>query len=117
MDAKLRTAFVSAAKLDDPKDVRLFTELSQLGEELIALHLLESPKLAQLSSTYEGISHPEIGRVTYENGTVWLDDARLSARFRIGSSFCAHRSCWNAASAINVTRCLRRCSITSKNAS
>ncbi len=56
-----------------PRSALLFRDLVRLGGELIALHLLESPKLAAPVSKYEGPKRPEVGRVTWSGETVWLD--------------------------------------------
>jgi hypothetical protein len=51
----------------------LKSTLGQLGEELIALHLLESPKLKSFLTVYTGPPNPEVGRVSWSEDTVWLD--------------------------------------------
>lgn len=51
----------------------LFRALSQLGGKLVALHLMESPKLDQHLTTYTGNSAPVVDKVGYANNTVWLD--------------------------------------------
>jgi hypothetical protein len=51
----------------------LFRTLAGLGGELVALHLLESPKLDKLLTTYKGPVNPEVGRVEWSHNTVWLD--------------------------------------------
>lgn len=53
----------------------LFKELARLGGELVALHLLESPKLDKLVTDYSGPRNPEVGRVGWSDETVWLDAA------------------------------------------
>jgi hypothetical protein len=55
--------------------VDLFEELSHLGGELSALHLMESPKLDDFITTYVGQMGPEVGRVGWSDDTVWLDAA------------------------------------------
>jgi len=43
----------------------LFRELARLGDELVALHLLESPKLDKSMTTYVGPAKPEVVRVGF----------------------------------------------------
>ena len=43
-------------------------------------NLLESPKLGKPITTYTGPKNPEVGRVGWSNGTVWLDAGKTSAR-------------------------------------
>ena len=58
----------------------LFTALAQLGGELMALHLLESPASHPLITTYTGPPTPKVGRVGWMDGVVWLDAAKSNAR-------------------------------------
>lgn len=58
-----------------PRNVELFRSLARLGGELVALHLLESPKLKDFITTYAGPKRPEVGRVGWSEKTVWLDAA------------------------------------------
>ncbi len=51
----------------------LHRELTRLGSELVALHLMESPKLDEMSSQFGGPSSPRVGRVGWSENTVWLD--------------------------------------------
>jgi hypothetical protein len=53
----------------------LFASLVCLGAELVALHLMESPKLDDFITTYTGPKDPEVGRVGWSDDTVWLDAA------------------------------------------
>jgi len=55
----------------------LFHSLAPLGEKLVALHLLESPALDQFITTYVGPPQPEVSRVRWLEGTVWLDAAAI----------------------------------------
>ena len=63
-----------------PGSVDLFRKLVAVGHELLALHLLESPKLAKFITTYTGPKNPEVGRVGWSDGTVWLDAGKTNAR-------------------------------------
>lgn len=76
-----------------PENLDLFRALARLGGELVALHLLESPKLDKPIAIYSGVPKPEIEKITYGNSTVWLDKAQTNGfrgvtevvwNFRIG---------------------------------
>jgi predicted helicase len=69
-EAHLRTNF---PRLPLPSSLDLFRPLTHLGRELIALHLMESPKLDHFITTYTGPKNPEVGRVGWSDDTVWLD--------------------------------------------
>jgi len=56
-------------------DQELSRAVTQLGGELVALHLMESPKLDDFITTYIGPKNAEVGRVGWSNDTVWLDAA------------------------------------------
>ena len=58
----------------------LILELGRCGHDLLALHLLESPSLANFITTYTGPKNPEVGRIGWSDGTVWLDAGQTSAR-------------------------------------
>ena len=63
-----------------PGSVDLFTELAEAGHGLLALHLLGSPERGKPISTYTGPREPEVARVGWSDGTVWLDAGKTSAR-------------------------------------
>ena len=44
------------------------------------MHLLESPRLDDFITTYTGARNPEVGRVGWSDGTVWLDASKTNAR-------------------------------------
>ena len=80
-----RERYEAHLKLDFPRvplpgSVDLFRRLAEAGHHLLALHLLESPKLGKPITTYTGPKNPEVGRVGWSNGTVWLDAGKTSAR-------------------------------------
>ena len=80
-----RERYEAQLKLDFPRvplpgSVDLFRRLAETGHHLLALHLLESPKLGKPITTYTGPKNPEVGRVGWSNGTVWLDAGKTSAR-------------------------------------
>ena len=53
--------------------LELFRSLARLGGELVTLHLMESPRLDDLITTYTGQKNPEVGRVGWSDDTVWID--------------------------------------------
>ncbi len=76
-----RTRYAEFLKIDFPRlpltaSLELFRALAALGGELVALHLLESPKLDQPITTYTGPAKPEVEKVSYAHNTVWLDKAQ-----------------------------------------
>lgn len=71
---------IDFARIPLPGNLGIFGDLARLGGELIALHLMESPKLAHLITTYSGPKNPEVGRVGWSDVTVWLDAAKANAR-------------------------------------
>jgi len=73
-----RTLYDAHLKSEFPRvpitvNLELFQELVRLGSELVAFHLLESPKLSEPISTYIGPKNPEVEKPTYARKTVWLD--------------------------------------------
>ena len=61
-------------------NLELLGELVRLGGELVALHILESAKLDNSSTTYTGPRNPVVGRIGWSVGTIWLDAGRTIAR-------------------------------------
>ena len=47
---------------------------------LLVLHVLESLKLDEFITTYRGPRNPEVGRVGWSDGTVWIDSGKTNAR-------------------------------------
>lgn len=75
-----RRRYAEFLKIDFPRlllpgGFALFCALGRLGGELVALHLLESPKLNHFITTYSGPESPEVDRVGWSEDTVWLDAA------------------------------------------
>ena len=71
-------------KLDFPRvplpgSAGLFVKLAEAGDELLALHLLKSPKLDQFITTYAGPKNPDVGRVGWSDDTVWLNAGKTNA--------------------------------------
>jgi predicted helicase len=58
-----------------PGSLDTFRDLSGLGAELVALHLMDSPRLDQTVASYVGPRSPEVERVGWSDDTVWLDAA------------------------------------------
>ncbi len=80
-------------RLPRPRTASLFDALSRFGDELIAYHLFESPRLRDAPLTYTGRANPTIGDVTYEGSRVRLspqgedtfsDVSQAVWNFRIG---------------------------------
>jgi len=88
-----RSRYAEFLKIDFPRlpltgNLELFRELSRLGGELTALHLLESSKLDQPITNFIGDNH-QISRVGWTpdgGGTVWIDGTGTKANFKAGTS-------------------------------
>jgi predicted helicase len=76
-----RTRYAEFLKIDFPRvpltsDDRLFRQLAAYGEELIALHLMKSPKLDSLITQYENRSGHQVvdpGHPKYQEGDVVIN--------------------------------------------
>jgi hypothetical protein len=77
----------------------LFRAQARLGDELIALHLLESPKLDKPHTEFVG-AHKNVEKVSYSKNTVWIDKAKTSGfrgvsddiwNFRVGGYQVCHK--------------------------
>lgn len=80
-----RERYEAHLKLDFPRvplavRARLFGQLALAGHDLLALHMLESPKLAHPITAYTGPRNVEVGRVGWSDGTVWLNCRKTIAR-------------------------------------
>jgi predicted helicase len=79
-----RRRYAEFLKIDFPRlpltsSLDLFRALAQLGGELVALHLMESPKLEKYITKWDGNTPSvEIEKVTYLDNTVWIDKAKTS---------------------------------------
>jgi len=76
-----RSRYSEFLKIDFPRlpltsSLELFRALAQLGGELVALHLLESPTLDKPLTTYTGPANREVEKVSHASDTVWLDKAQ-----------------------------------------
>ena len=63
-----------------PRSTALFRALAERGRELVELHLLESRSLSDIANKYTGPVSPEVNRVGWSDGTVWLDAGKTNAR-------------------------------------
>ena len=76
-----RTRYAEFLKIDFPRlpltsSLDLFRALAKLGGELVALHLMESPKLDKHITKWIGGKNPEVEKLTYSDETVWTDKAQ-----------------------------------------
>lgn len=76
-----RSRYAEFLKIDFPRlpltgNFELFRTLARLGGELVAVHLMESPKLDQHITWFVGSGRPEVEKVTHANETVWIDKAQ-----------------------------------------
>lgn len=55
--------------------IDLFRALTRFGSEIVALHLMESPKLDDLITTYTDPKNPKVERIGWSENTVWLNAA------------------------------------------
>lgn len=62
-----------------PGSSTLFRRLALMGYDLLALHLLESSKLNNLTPTYFGPRNIQIGSVGWMKGVVWLNAGKVIA--------------------------------------
>ena len=81
-----RSRYAEFLKIDFPRlpltgNLELFRALARLGGELVALHLVECPKLDKPITEYLGGRSPEVEKVSWSKNTVWLDKAQ-STRFK-----------------------------------
>ena len=73
-----RTRYAEFLKTDFPRisipgNLELFRELGRIGGELVSLHVMEAPLLENPLTVYTGPVEPEVEKVSYAGGTVWLD--------------------------------------------
>jgi predicted helicase len=78
-----RSRYAEFLKIDFPRlpltgNLELFRALARLGGELVALHLLESPKLDQSITEFVGGRNPEVEKVSWSKNTVWVDKAQTT---------------------------------------
>jgi len=78
-----RRRFEPMLKLDFPRvpppgTAESFAELARLGHKLLAIHLLESPKIAGQITEFVGSRKPEVEKVSWSKNTVWIDKAKTT---------------------------------------
>jgi len=78
-----RIRYAEFLKIDFPRvpltsSLELFRSLAKLGGILVALHLLESPKLNDHLTTLIGSGKFLVEKVSYSEETVWIDKAKSS---------------------------------------
>ncbi len=76
-----RQRYADFFKLDFPRvfftsSPEFFEELEQMGNELVALHLLESSTFTKRTTTFLGSGDFQVEKVSYSDETVWLDKAQ-----------------------------------------
>ena len=76
-----RIRYAEFLKIDFPRlplvgNLVLFRALTQFGGELVALHLLESPKLDQPITEFIGGKNPEVEKPSWSDNTAWVDKAQ-----------------------------------------
>jgi len=78
-----RSRYAEFLKIDFPRlpltdNLELFRALARHGGELLALHLLESPKLDKPLTEFIGGRKPEVEKVSWAKNTVWVDKAQTT---------------------------------------
>jgi len=78
-----RNRYAEFLKIDFPRlpligNLEFFQALARLGNELTALHLLESPKLAKFITEFIGGKNPEVEKISWSQNTVWIDKAQTT---------------------------------------
>jgi hypothetical protein len=80
-----RRRYAEALRVNFPRvpftaDAGLFRQIAAPGQELIALHLLRSPKLAPPVAKYQGLGgHNKVEQIKYEDRTnkVWINPTSI----------------------------------------
>lgn len=85
-----RSRYAEFLKIDFPRlpltgNLELFRTLAQLGGELTALHLMESPKLDDHITEFIG-SNRTVSKVIYADETVWIDGTSTAKAPKPGTS-------------------------------
>jgi predicted helicase len=78
-----RSRYAAFLKTDFPRlpltsSLALFRGLAELGGRLVALHLLESPKLDQTITEFIGGRNAEVEKPSWSRSTVWVDKAQTT---------------------------------------
>jgi predicted helicase len=61
-----------------PADMKLFSKLTEFGERLIKLHLLDEYQIADSQILYTGKENTQVEKATHSLNTIWLDKAQAS---------------------------------------
>ena len=85
-----RSRYAEFLKIDFPRlpltgNLDLFCALAQLGGELVALHLLKSPKLNKPITEFIGKAR-DVAKVGYTDETVWIDAGGTKSKTTAGTS-------------------------------
>ena len=80
-----RERYEAQLKLDFPRvplpgSAEVFRKLSEAGHELLGLHVFEFLGLDEFITAYTGPKNPDVGRVGWSDGMVWLNAAKTIAR-------------------------------------
>jgi len=80
---KYRSRYADPLSRDFPRvpftgNLELFRQLARLGDELIALYLLESLKLAGPVTEFVGGRNREVEKASWSKNTVWIDKAQTT---------------------------------------
>ena len=86
-----RERYAEFLKIDFPRlpltsDRELFKALAKKGEELVALHLMESPVLNQLITRFPVVGSNEVGRVRYTEPRQYEDGNAIPGRVYINKA-------------------------------
>ena len=73
-----RARYAESLKMDFPRlpltsNLDLFRVLARLGGELVALHLLEAPKVNDFTTHFHGKADNSIYKPIYKDGAVWIN--------------------------------------------
>jgi predicted helicase len=76
-----REAYKEFLKIDFPRvpypqNAEQFWQLVEVGSELRQIHLLESPKVAEVVSSYQQDGSNLVSKVAYEDGKVWINESQ-----------------------------------------
>lgn len=67
----------SYPRIPSSPNAELFMALSELGREIVSLHLMESPKLNTYITKWQGsMPSNEVKKITYSDETVWIDKGK-----------------------------------------
>lgn len=76
-----RQKYIEFLKIDFPrvpypKNPEYFWAMAKHGGELVALHLMESPKVKHHITKFVGKGEHEVEKISYSDNTVWVDKAQ-----------------------------------------